>query len=73
MISFKGEASNFPDSSVVKTLHFHCIPGELPDSGIQPGSPALQADALTSEPPRREGSGILREEERTNFFSLYIL
>ena len=24
MISFKGEASNFPDSSVVKTLHFHC-------------------------------------------------
>ena len=24
MISFKGEASSFPDSSVVKTLHFHC-------------------------------------------------
>ena len=23
----------------------------LPDSGIKPGSPALQADALTSEPP----------------------
>ena len=26
-------------------------PGELPDPGIKPGSPALQADALTSEPP----------------------
>ena len=26
-------------------------PGDLPDSGIEPGSPALQADALTSEPP----------------------
>ena len=25
--------------------------GELPDPGIEPGSPALQADALTSEPP----------------------
>ena len=26
-------------------------PGNLPDPGIEPGSPALQADALTSEPP----------------------
>ena len=26
-------------------------PGELPDPGIEPGSPTLQADALTSEPP----------------------
>ena len=26
-------------------------PGDLPDSGIEPGSPAFQADALTSEPP----------------------
>ena len=26
-------------------------PGHLPDPGIEPGSPALQADALTSEPP----------------------
>ena len=28
-------------------------PGDLPDSGIEPGSPAFQADALTSEPPRK--------------------
>ena len=25
--------------------------GDLPDSGIEPRSPTLQADALTSEPP----------------------
>ena len=28
-------------------------PGDLPDPGIEPGSPALQADALQSEPPGR--------------------
>ena len=26
-------------------------PGDLPDPGIKPRYPALQADALTSEPP----------------------
>ena len=26
-------------------------PGDPPDPGIEPGSPALQADALLSEPP----------------------
>ena len=26
-------------------------PGDLPDPGIEPGSPALQADTLTSELP----------------------
>ena len=26
-------------------------PGDLPDPGIEPGSPALGADAFTSEPP----------------------
>ena len=26
-------------------------PGDLPDPGIEPGNPTLQADALTSEPP----------------------
>ena len=25
--------------------------GDLPDPGIEPGSPALQADALPAEPP----------------------
>ena len=27
------------------------FPGDLPNSGIKPGFPALQADALQSEPP----------------------
>ena len=26
-------------------------PGDLPNPGIEPGSPALEANALTSEPP----------------------
>ena len=35
-----------------------CPPsGDLPDPGIKPRSPALQADALTSEPP---GKPLLR-------------
>ena len=29
-------------------------PGELPNPGIKPGSPALQADALTSETPEKQ-------------------
>ena len=29
-------------------------PGDLPNPGIKPGSPALQADSLLTEPPREE-------------------
>ena len=33
-------------------------PGDLPNPGIEPGSPALQADTLLSEPPRKpKGAG----------------
>ena len=32
------------------------FPGDLPDPGIEPGSPALQADTLTSEPPQLQGT-----------------
>ena len=32
-------------------------PGNLSDSGIEPGSPALQADALPSEPPGKPDMG----------------
>ena len=31
-------------------------PGDLPNPGIEPGSPALQADALPSEPPGKTGA-----------------
>ena len=29
-------------------------PGDLPDPAIEPGSPALQVDALPSEPPGKQ-------------------
>ena len=29
-------------------------PGDLPDPGIEPGSPTLQADSLLSEPPGKQ-------------------
>ena len=32
-------------------------PGDLPDPGIEPGSPALEADTLTSEPPGKQITG----------------
>ena len=31
-------------------------PGDLPDPGIEPGSPALQTDSLPSEPPQKPQS-----------------
>ena len=31
-------------------------PGDLPDPGIEPGSPAFQADTLTSEPPGKSST-----------------
>ena len=37
-------------------------PGDLPNPGIEPGSPALQADALPSEPPGKpQALGIWKE------------
>ena len=32
-----------------------CSPGDLSDPGIEPGSPAMQADSLPSEPPKKQG------------------
>ena len=36
-------------------------PGDLPNPGIEPGSPALQTDALPSEPPGKP-LGMMREQ-----------
>ena len=36
-------------------------PGDLPDPGIEPGSPTLQADALPSEPPGKITSNMAEE------------
>ena len=37
-------------------------PGDLPDPAIKPGSPALQADALPSEPPGKCCLGSLSKD-----------
>ena len=34
-------------------------PGDLPDPEIEPGSPALQADSLPSEPPGKDQTTIV--------------
>ena len=34
-------------------------PGDLPESGIEPGFPVLQADSLPSEPPGKTSWGII--------------
>ena len=36
-------------------------PGDLPNPGIEPRSPALQADALTSEPPGKTKMGTIKD------------
>ena len=33
-------------------------PGDLPNPGIEPGSPVLQADTLPSEPPGKSGLNV---------------
>ena len=33
-------------------------PGDLPDAGIEPGSPALQADSLASESPGTDSTSL---------------
>ena len=43
-------------------------PGDLLDPGMEPGSPALQADSLLSEPP---GKPFLVMEKHTNALSCY--
>ena len=38
------------------------FPGDLPEPGIELGSPALEADALTSEPPGEPYSAIKKNQ-----------
>ena len=47
-------------------------PGDLPDPGIEHRSPALQADALTSEPPGNAVSWVLllSPRDRQGFLKL---
>ena len=45
-------------------------PGVFPNPGIEPGSPALQADALPSEPPGKPRYSI-RYEKKVTVYSNY--
>ena len=45
-------------------------PGDLPDPGIEPRSPALEADALTSEPPGKPKSPSQMEMRRVSFYTI---
>ena len=42
-------------------------PGDLPNPGIEPGSPALEADALASEPPGKLGIGMQWSQEQESY------
>ena len=45
-------------------------PGDLPDPGIEPKSPSLQADALPSEPPGKPQKSI---RKRKYIYSMYCI
>ena len=50
-------------------------PGDLPNPGIEPGSPTLQADALSSEPPGKFDSNAKTRFKilLIHYFSKYLL
>ena len=48
-------------------------PGDLPNPGIEPGSPALQADALLSEPPGKPKLHTLWQIVNFNQTLIFIL
>ena len=65
-----------PDSSVHRILQSRILsewpfpsPGDLPDTGIKPGSPALQTHSLLSEPPGKPYTA----GRRINWYSLPVV
>ena len=48
------------------------FPGDLPDPGIEPGSPALQADSLPSEPPGKHIIGHAPKKTLKNFKKKFV-
>ena len=46
-------------------------PGDFPDPGIEPRSPALEADALTSEPPGKPTSSIGFSNGECSFYQTH--
>ena len=47
-------------------------PGDLPDPGMEPGSPALQQDSLASEPPGKPGYSIICLEDNQISWGFYL-
>ena len=45
-------------------------PGDLPNPGIEPGSPALQTDTLPSEPPEK-ATGFFTARDPLGFTSAF--
>ena len=45
-------------------------PGDLPNPGIKPGSPALQGDSLPAEPPGKPKQGIKSYENKIHKLKL---
>ena len=71
---------SLPGSSVhgifqARVLEWVAIPspGYLPDPGIEPGSPGLQADALPSEPPGKPTASFLLSSYTALFFFLAVI
>ena len=48
-------------------------PEDLPDPGIEPESPALQADSLPSEPSRKPKGEAKRTENRQWSYKPYLM
>ena len=68
---------SLPDSSVHGILQTRILewlpfsfPGDLPDPGIEPGSPALQAVSLPSVPPRK-CQIVLNYPDESKLITLY--
>ena len=54
------------------SMGFSTSPGDLPDPGIEPGSPALEAGTLTSDPPGKPKRWIFpRKRSCFQFYCLY--
>ena len=62
----------FPSQEYWSGLPF-LSPGDLPDPGIGPRSPTLQADALTSEPPGTVVTGNWGQEKGGSRRTLHFL
>ena len=62
-----------PGKSTGVGCHFPS-PGDLPNPGIEPGSPTFQADALTYEPPWKPMYSIMSSTNSESFtsFSIWI-